>query len=80
MKKLIIILPLLFILSCTENKTAKMFGGTEQIKIKPSEKIRGVTWSKENLWVLIEDTVSHKIYLQEKSSFGLLEGKIEFVK
>ena len=75
MKKLLI--PFIALLvSCTDNERAKNFGGTETIKIAPNEKFINITWKKDNLWVIVQDTVTGVYYAKEKSSFGVMQGKI----
>lgn len=91
MKKLIItklIITVLVILvigitSCTDNGRARNFGGTEEISLRKNEKFINITWKKDNLWIIVEDTVTGKFYAREKSSFGALEGTIvinKFIK
>jgi hypothetical protein len=75
MKKAILLIGLLFI-SCTDNQKARKFGGTEQIKLNPNEKFINITWKNDDLWVIVQDTVSGDYYAREKSSFGIWEGKI----
>lgn len=62
--------------SCTDNQRARSFGGTEVIKLKPNEEFVNITWKQDNLWVIVKDTVSGKYYAREKSSYGMMEGKV----
>ena len=71
---------LLALVSCTENKRARSFGGTEYIKILPQERFINITWKQDNLWIVVEDTVTGTIYAREKSSYGVMEGKIVITK
>jgi hypothetical protein len=77
MKKIIIIVLLtLTISSCTKNKRARSFGGTEEISLKSHEKLINVTWKESNMWVLTKDTTTNISYFRENSSFGIWEGEI----
>ena len=67
---------LLALASCTDNQRARKFGGTETIKIEPQEKFINITWKQDNLWVIVQDTITGTIYAKEKSSFGVMQGKV----
>lgn len=75
MKKVLIALSVLFV-SCTDNQRAREFGGTETIKIAPNERFINITWKQDNLWVIVQDTVTGLYYAKEKSSFGVMQGKV----
>lgn len=79
MKK-IIILSLLVIsfTSCTQNQRARTFGGTETVELQPNEVILNATWKNDEMWLFVEDTVTHTKSFREKSSFGLIEGEVKF--
>lgn len=79
MKKIFIIssLALLFA-SCTENIRARKFGGTEEVKLKPNEKVLNVTWKETQMWILTQDTVTGITYFREKSNLGIFEGVVVF--
>ena len=72
---LAVVLTVLFI-SCTDNQRARSFGGTETIKIEPQEKFINITWKQDDLWVIVQDTITGTIYAKEKSSFGVMQGKV----
>ena len=76
MKKLVISLFALTLLSCTDNNRAKSFGGTEIVNLEPSEIFINSTWKDSNLWITTHDTVNDVYFMREKSSFGVLEGVI----
>ena len=80
MKKttILIILLSLFTLGCTENQRARKYGGEQTIDLDPFQRLKNVTWKGDNLWILTtRDSTNPKIYtLQEKSSFGILQGQI----
>ena len=81
MKKTNILLSIIFVLtfmltSCTDNQRARKWGGTETIQLEPNEKFINITWKGDDLWVIVEDTTTHIYYAKEKSSFGVMEGKI----
>lgn len=66
--------------SCTGNRMAKKFGGTQTIELEAGKKLEVVTWKDDNLWLLTRDRVEgEKIEyyeFKESSSFGILEGTI----
>jgi len=79
MKK--ILLGLVFatsLMSCTDNQMARKYGGTEEIKLPPNHKFINATWKNSGLWVVSQDTLTGKVYFNEKSNWGVLEGSIEF--
>ena len=77
MRKLTMVaITLLALASCTDNQRARSFGGTETIKIEPQEKLINITWKQNNLWVIVQDTITGTIYAKEKSSFGIMQGKV----
>lgn len=81
MKKTLITLILgLFLISCTDNQRAKSFGGTETIQLKENEEFVNITWKQDNLWVIVKNTSTNEFYAREKSSFGMLEGKVVIKK
>lgn len=77
MRKLTMVaITLLAITSCTNNSETRRFGGTETIKLEPQEKFINITWKEDNLWIIVQDTITDIYYAREKSAFGLWEGKI----
>ena len=67
---------LLVLVSCTDNQRARSFGGTETVKLEPNEKFINITWKQDNLWIIVQDTVTGTYYAREKSSFGVMQGKV----
>lgn len=79
MKKLLLgALLLLSITACTDNQRARTFGGTETVELPENRILLNATWKESNLWVLTKDTVTGQTFFNEKSSWGALEGTIEF--
>lgn len=80
MKKVLLCLSLLSLtlISCTDNSRARSWGGKEVIELPSNHRFINSTWKETNLWVITQDTISGKFYMNEKSSFGVLEGSIEF--
>lgn len=76
MKKLIISLFALTLLSCTDNSRARNFGGTEIVNLEPNEVFINSTWKDNNLWITTHDTVDNVYFMRERSSYGVLEGVI----
>lgn len=75
-KLTMVAIALLALTSCTDNQMAKRYGGTETIKLEPQEKFINITWKQDNLWIIVQDTITGSYYAREKSNFGLLEGKV----
>lgn len=85
MKKLVLIGIISTLLSsCTENLNTKMYGGTSKIVLEPSTKLINVTWKDSDIWLLtkpMSPTDSAESYVfQEKSNYGLVEGKLILVE
>lgn len=69
MKRVIFAIALLFILSsCTDNEMARRYGGTETITLLPNEKFINVTWKQDDIWIIVQDTVTGDYIAREKSS------------
>jgi len=62
--------------SCTDNQRARSFGGTETVKLLPNEEFVNITWKQDNLWIIVKDKNTGKFYAREKSSFGVMQGKV----
>ena len=79
MKKIVLsIFVGLTLISCTENSRARVWGGSEEVKLKPNEVILNVTWKGTDMWVCTKDTITGLVYFREKSSLGVLEGQVIF--
>jgi hypothetical protein len=80
MKKILIIAitAIAFLTSCTDNARARQFGGTETIDIPEGRILVNCTWKEADLWILTKDTATGEMFFNEKSSFGILEGEINF--
>ena len=72
----VLVICLVFLAACTQKQRTRKFGGREEIKLKPNEKLINITWKENNLWVLTEDTLTHIKYFRESSSWGVWEGEI----
>lgn len=85
MKALIpLILALSLVTSCTENQRAKSLGGTATVTLPAGTKLVTATWKGEDLWYLYRDAKPgekpEKLTFKEESSFGVLEGEVEFIE
>lgn len=69
---------ILTLASCTDNQRARNFGGTETIDIPEGRILVNCTWKQDDLWILTKDTTTGKMYFNEKSSWGVMEGQINF--
>lgn len=80
MKKIIILLGILLMISCTEAERTKNYGGQTNIDLPCGMKLTTVTWKGENLWYnyipMEEGYIPVKHTFQEKSSYNLFEGKV----
>jgi len=70
--------------SCTQNSRVKSFGGEMTVEIERGQKLVNVTWKNNEMWVLTRPMTSEDkleiYYFTEKSSFGVMEGKVTFVE
>lgn len=68
--------------SCTENRRARVFGGTATINVEKGKKVMMATWKDEGIFYMVEDMeegyVPHDKMLIESSSFGVIESKVVF--
>lgn len=85
MKKLVLlVLITLSLFACTDNQRARTFGGTERVSLAPNTKLINATWKGDELWLLtspMDSTDTGKEYqFVEKSSYGVLEGKVIIVQ
>lgn len=80
MKKFLILsaVAILTLASCTDNQRARSFGGTETIDIPEGRILVNCTWKQDDLWLLTKDTTTGKMYFNEKSNWGVMEGEINF--
>lgn len=74
---------IVFIWKSTDQIRAKKFGGTMIVKVEKGQKFVNVTWKENDLWVVSRpiqegEVIETKPYLfQQKTSFGIREGKVE---
>lgn len=82
MKKSIFILAVLTMVvgftSCTENSSARNWGGTAEMVLPSDTKLIEVTWKGADLWYLTrpmrEDESPEEYRFHEESSWGVWEG------
>lgn len=72
----ILVLSALINTSCTDNQRARNFGGTETIELLPDEEFVNITWKQDNIWIVVKNKKTGVFYAREKSSFGVIQGKI----
>lgn len=84
MKKVFIIIILLFLISCTDNNRARNFGGKIEVKLPPGKKLIIATWKEAQLWYLTEDMPADYIpsnkEFHEDSQFGIWQGTVVFIE
>jgi hypothetical protein len=70
--------------SCTNNQRAKKWGGEMTINLEKGQKLVNATWKDADLWILtrpMKEGEREEYYtFTEKSTYGLLEGKIIIVE
>jgi len=86
MRKFIFIIAVVFSLAtaCTDNQMARKYGGAETVSLPAGQKLLTATWKGDELWYVTEPmpedyTPTNKTF-QEKSQYGLMEGKVVFVE
>ena len=84
MKKLLLLMPFLFMVSCTEQSNARAFGGEVKIELPKGQKLLNATWKNNDLFYLTEPMDSNytpktKVF-KESSSFGLMESDVVFIE
>ena len=65
---------------CTQNQRARQFGGSMTYELAPNRTLVTVTWEQDHLWILTRPMHSNEVAetyeLDEKSSWGVMQGKI----
>ena len=71
-------------MGCTENIRTKTLGGTMTVTLPEGQKLINSTWKDAQLWYLTRPMYSNEVAetytFTEKSSFGMVEGKIIFIE
>lgn len=84
MKGLLLVLPLVFMVSCTEQSRARSFGGEVKIELPKNEKLLNATWKETDLFYLTEPMDSNYMpktkKFRESSSFGVMETEVIFIE
>jgi len=74
----------LIMVGCTDNSRARNWGGTLTTNLPKGTKFINATWKDSDMWVLTRpmntNDVAETFTFQEKSRFGMLEGKVIFVE
>lgn len=82
MKLILLLTSIACLTSCTENQRAKSWGGTTEVDLPAKTKLINATWKEAELWYLYrparEDESPEKTTFQERSGFGVMEGKVIF--
>lgn len=70
----------LILCACTGQERARVWGGTESLKLQPNEKLVLVTWKENNLWILTRpmkpEENAETYTFGESSAWGVAEGKV----
>ena len=85
MKKLIIFLFTVTLLTSCDHYVTRQFGGNSTIKLKPGEKLIEATWKGDgDLWYLVEPMDSNYVpktkIFKESSMMGMMEGSVIFIE
>jgi hypothetical protein len=73
--------------SCTENQSARNYGGTETVQLEEGVRVVNVTWKGDeqlgSLWILTKKDTTTKpttYSFKEKSNFGVMEGTVIIIE
>jgi hypothetical protein len=84
MKKIIGLLLVITMFSCTSNERAKHWGGTMKIELDRGQKLVDVTWKESSLWYMTRDMkdgeTADTYTFKEDAPFGIVEGKVIFIE
>ena len=82
MKKIATLILALIALTSCENVLTKNLGGTMTIVVEKGHKVTNATWKDNELWYFIEPMEEGYIpktkTFEEKSTYGVAEGKVIF--
>ena len=71
---------ILLVTGCTENRRARLYGGTSTQELPLNSKLVTATWKQDNLWLLTRpmhtNDTAETYEFRESSSFGLMEGRV----
>lgn len=73
----------LFVPSCTCNRMARSFGGTQKIELKEGQRVVNCTFKEDDIWVLYRNdttTPPDTLSFAEHSSYGLLQGTVLLIE
>jgi hypothetical protein len=78
------VLTVSLLVSCTDNQSARTWGGETTVNLPRGQHIILATWKDDDLWYLTrplqegEEPVTYTF--QESSSWGMMEGTVYFVE
>ena len=83
MKRIMLMVALSFVvMSCTDNNSARNYGGTMTINLPKGEKLITATWKEDQIWYLTRPIEANEKPIEskfrEKSPHGLVEGTVIF--
>ena len=80
--KILAIILVTTLTSCTEKQRSRSFGGQFEVKLPKGQKLIEATWKGKDLWYLTrqrrEGEPIERYLFKEESSFGVLEGSVIF--
>lgn len=69
---------------CTDNLRTKIYGGSMKIELPQGKKLVNATWKDAEFWYLVRDMrpgeTAETWEFIEKSSIGLVEGKVIIIE
>lgn len=81
---IVLVMLLLFWIIYPDNKRARVFGGTMEVKVESGQKIMMATFKGDNLFYMTESMDSGYIpkvkTLREKSNHGIIETTVKFIE
>jgi len=89
MKKFLMVMAVILmsatvLISCTQNEIARNYGGTQEIRLDPGQRLVEATWKENDLWYLTEPMDSEYVpktkHFKESSSWQVLEGEVIFIE
>ena len=79
---MVFLLVVICLSGCTANERARKYGGKQTIDVPAGHKVIDVTWKGEDVWYayrpIREGEQPETITFQQKSKYGIIEGKVVF--
>jgi len=80
----VILMSAIVFIGCTRNEIARNYGGKQEIRLEPGQRLVEATWKENDLWYLTEPMDSEYVpkvkHFKESSSWQVLEGEVIFIE